>query len=84
MWLRRRYAIEPIFSHAKNYHRMNKNHLLGKEGDRVNAILSAVGCNFRKLILAFYFSLKLIGEKSLFMVRNLLDFYLKFGFFRDD
>ncbi len=72
IWLRRRNAIEPIFAHAKHYHRMNRNHLLGKEGDRVNAILSAVGCNFRKLILAFYFYLKLIGEKTLFIVRNLL------------
>jgi transposase, IS5 family len=74
MWLRRRNAIEPIFSHAKHYHRMDRNHLLGKAGDKINAILSAVGCNFRKLILAFYFSLKLFSEKYLFVINNLLDF----------
>jgi len=73
MWLRRRNAIEPIFSHAKHYHRMDRNHLLGKAGDKINAILSAVGCNFRKLILAFYFLLKLISEKYLFMFRNILN-----------
>jgi len=74
MWLRRRNAIEPIFSHVKHYHRMDRNHLLGKAGDKINTILSAVGCNFRKLILAFYFLLKLISEKYLFVINNLLNF----------
>ena len=74
MWLRRRNALEPIFSHAKHYHRMDRNHLQGTASDKINAILSAVGCNFRKLILAFYFLLKLIGGKCLFVINNLLNF----------
>jgi len=68
MWLRRRNAIEPIFSHAKYYHRMNRNHLLGKAGDKINAILSAVGCNFRKLLLAFSLGRTLFRRLS--KVRN--------------
>ena len=67
MWLRRRNAIEPIFSHAKYYHRMNRNHLLGKAGDKINAILSAVGCNFRKLQLAFSFCLNYLWK---FIIQN--------------
>ena len=53
---------------------MDRNHLLGKAGDKINAILSALGCNFRKLILAFYFLLKLISGKCLFVINNLLNF----------
>ena len=71
MWMKRRNAIEPIFSHAKHYHRMSRNHLLGKEGDKINALLSAVGCNFRKLMLAFFFDLKSFLEKISFFIQNL-------------
>jgi len=41
------------YSHArqmKREHRMDRNRLKGVEGERINAILSAVGMNFRKLI----------------------------------
>ncbi|GAB4422623.1 MAG: hypothetical protein OHK0056_33360 [Bacteriovoracaceae bacterium] len=68
MWMKRRNAIEPIFSHAKYHHRMDRNHLLGKEGDKINAILSAVGCNFRKLILAFFLFLISKSEKMKILI----------------
>ncbi len=74
MWMKRRNAIEPIFSHAKHYHRMDRNHLLGKDGDKINAILSAVGCNFRKLILAFLFYLKSTFESVRLSILNLYYF----------
>jgi transposase, IS5 family len=55
-WLKRRAAIEPIFGHLKTDNRMNRNHLLGKDGDRINAILSGCGYNMRKLLRAFLWS----------------------------
>ncbi len=55
MWMNRRSAIEPIISHLKHDHNMTRNFLKGKEGDRINAILAAAGCNFNKLVRAFLF-----------------------------
>lgn len=51
--LRRRSAIEPVISHLKHDHRMDRNHLLGPDGDRINAILTGCGFNLRKLLRAF-------------------------------
>jgi len=48
-WMRRRAAIEPLIGHAKLDGGDPRNHLLGREGDRMNAILMAVGFNFRKI-----------------------------------
>jgi IS5 family transposase len=47
--LRRRSAIEPVIGHLKHEHKMERNHLLGKDGDRINAILTGCGFNMRKL-----------------------------------
>jgi IS5 family transposase len=49
-WMKRRAAIEPGIGHLKREHRMDRNRLKGKEGDCINAILSAAGMNFSKLI----------------------------------
>jgi hypothetical protein len=48
--MRRRSAIEPVIGHLKNEHRMERNYLADREGDANNAILAAVGYNFRRLI----------------------------------
>ena len=48
--LRRRAAIEPTIGHLKSGNRMNRNYLTGREGDKINAVLSAAGYNFRKLL----------------------------------
>jgi transposase, IS5 family len=48
--MRRRSAIEPVIGHLKNEHRMDRNYLAGRHGDAINAILAAVGYNFRRLI----------------------------------
>jgi IS5 family transposase len=53
-WLKRRSAIEPVIGHTKGDHRMDRNHLLGKEGDRVNAMLAGSAFNLGKLIRAFF------------------------------
>lgn len=47
--LRRRSAIEPVIEHLKDDHGMERNHLLGQEGDRINAMLTGCGFNLRKL-----------------------------------
>lgn len=47
--LRKRSAIEPVIGHLKQDHGMERNHLLGREGDRINALLTGCGFNLRKL-----------------------------------
>jgi IS5 family transposase len=49
-WMKRRAAIEPGIGHLKREHRMDRNRLKDKQGDCFNAILSAVGMNFAKLL----------------------------------
>ncbi len=49
-WLKRRAAIEPGIGHLKQEHRMERNRLKGSPGDMLNAILSAAGKNFKKLL----------------------------------
>ena len=49
-WMKRRAAIEPGIGHLKAEHRLERNRLWGEQGDMVNAILSAAGMNFRKLL----------------------------------
>jgi IS5 family transposase len=53
-WFKRRSAIEPIFGHLKSDNKLDRNHLKGKEGDRINAILAGCGFNMRKLLRAFF------------------------------
>jgi IS5 family transposase len=52
--LRRRSAIEPVIGHMKQDHRMERNYLLGIEGDRINALLVGCGFNLRKLLRVFF------------------------------
>jgi IS5 family transposase len=47
---RRRSAVEPVIGHLKAGHRMGRNHLAHSAGDAINAVLAAVGYNFRLLI----------------------------------
>jgi IS5 family transposase len=47
--LKRRSAIEPVIGHTKHDHGMERNHLLGRVGDRINAMLSGCAWNLRKL-----------------------------------
>lgn len=48
--LRRRAAVEPVIGHVKAEHRMGRNYLIGRHGDATNAVLAAVGYNFRRLL----------------------------------
>jgi transposase, IS5 family len=47
--LKRRAAIEPVIGHTKHDHGMDRNYLLGKVGDRINALLSGAAWNLKKL-----------------------------------
>jgi IS5 family transposase len=58
--LKRRAAIEPVIGHIKNEHRMGRNYLAGTAGDAINAILAAVGYNFRILLNWLRLLLRLI------------------------
>ena len=48
--LRRRAAVEPVIGHMKAEHRMGRNYLAHATGDAINAVLAAVGYNFRRLL----------------------------------
>jgi IS5 family transposase len=50
MQMKPRAAIEPGIGHIKREHRMDRNRLKGIESDCFNAILSAAGMNFAKLL----------------------------------
>lgn len=49
-WMKRRAAIEPVIGHMKNDGRLGRNFLLGKLGDKLNALLSACGHNLRLML----------------------------------
>jgi IS5 family transposase len=42
-----------VIGHLKDHHRMRRNHLNGREGDRINAVLAAAGYNFSLLLRWF-------------------------------
>jgi len=48
--MKRRAAVEPVIGHVKAEHRMDRNYLKGREGDRINAVLAAAGYNFGLLL----------------------------------
>jgi IS5 family transposase len=48
--LRRRSAVEPVIGHLKEEHRMGRNHLAGRTGDAINALMAAVDYNFRRIL----------------------------------
>lgn len=48
--MKRRAAVEPVIGHVKAEHRMGRNYLKGRTGDRTNAILAAAGYNFHLLL----------------------------------
>ena len=48
--LRRRSAIEPVIGHLKAEGHLGRCYLKGRTGDAANAILSAVGYNFRRIL----------------------------------
>ena len=58
--LRRRSAIEAVIGHMKNDGHLGRCYLKGRDGDATNAILTAVGYNFRLLLAWLRILLRLI------------------------
>ena len=58
--LRRRSAIEAVIGHMKNDGHLGRCYLKGRDGDAANAILTAVGHNFRLLLAWLRALLRLI------------------------
>jgi hypothetical protein len=61
-WFKRRSAIEPIFGHLKSDNKLERNHLRGKEDDRINAILAGCGFNKKKAPASFLFAYNLLAQ----------------------
>jgi IS5 family transposase len=62
--MKRRAAVEPVIGHLKAEHRMDRNYLKGREGDRINAVLAAVGFNFHLLVRWFAILLRALCQAS--------------------
>ena len=66
--MKRRAAVEPVIGHLKDDYRMDRNYLAHRHGDLNNAVLAAVGYNFRRLIR--WLSILLRVYPGLFAPRN--------------
>src|SRR6202022_4629891 len=73
--LRRRSAIEPVIGHLKAEGHLGRCYLKGRAGDAANAILSAVGYNFRRILawLRALLRFLLIAIPRLFIIRSALN-----------
>ena len=72
-WYNRRSAIEPTIGHMKNDHRLNRNFLKGKIGDKINVILAACGYNLRciyRRIASIFLPLFRLLQKMLLIGEN--------------
>jgi transposase, IS5 family len=63
--MKRRAAIEPVIGHVKAEHRMDRNYLKGRDGDRANAVLAAAGYNFALLLRWFEALLRVLIDALL-------------------
>src|ERR1700682_1670165 len=73
--LRRRSAIEPVIGHMKAEGHLGRCYLKGRAGDAANAILSAIGYNFRRILawLKIFLALLLAAISLLMPVRSALN-----------
>ena len=67
--LRRRSTVEAVIGHLKSDGHMGRNFLKGREGDHTNAVLTAVGYNFR-LILKW---IRLLCARIILMISALIE-----------
>jgi transposase, IS5 family len=71
--MKRRSSIEPIIKHAKSEGHLGRNYLKGSDGDRFNAMMSAIGFNFRQIlrklrVFWLYFLSDLFGKIQLLAI----------------
>ena len=73
--LRRRSAIEPVIGHMKAEGHLGRCYLKGRDGDAANAVLTAVGYNFRRILawLRALLYLILAALWRTFAVRSMLN-----------
>ena len=64
--MKRRAAVEPVIGHLKAEHRMGRNYLKGRDGDRINAVLAAAGYNFHLLLRWFAELLRVLFHATAF------------------
>ena len=63
--LRRRSAIETVIGHCKTDGHLGRDFLNGRGGDHANAVLTAIGYNFRLILKWFRKLLRLILEAAI-------------------
>jgi IS5 family transposase len=76
--LKRRSAIEPVIGHMKNDGHLGRNYLKGRDGDAANAILSAIGHNFRRILAWLRILLRCL--LTMFRLSFIARFSLKWAF----
>ena len=72
-WYNRRSVVEADIGHTKNDHRLNRNYLKGKAGDKLNVVFSACGYNLRTIyrhIASIFFILLYFASKKVKIIRN--------------
>ena len=83
--MKRRSVIEAVIGHLKNDGHLGRNYLKGKLGDKLNAILSGIGHNFRLLLnwlrdLLFFIFYILFGRDFTLRLLNSFNSSLKAAF----
>ena len=73
-WMKRRAAVEPAIGHLKQEHRMDRCRLKGIQGDQINAILSASGMNFGKLLKAISRLPAFVSQILICLLRDIVQF----------
>ena len=58
--MRLRAAVEPVIGHMKSDGHLDRNYLLGADGDKINAVLCGLGQNIRLLLRWFKSFLRLV------------------------
>ena len=89
--MRKRAGIEPVISHLKSDHRLNRNYLKGFARDQMNVLLAAAAAfNFKKWMRLFLcacylwrLSCMLDGFKAT-LAKPVPPILVRVGFFRDD
>jgi IS5 family transposase len=71
-WLKRRSAIEPVIGHVKSDNGMERNHLKGREGDKINALLSGCGFNMRELLAVFFLPIPIWRKVQMIISQKLI------------
>ncbi len=69
--LKRRSAIEAVIGHQKTEGRLGWNRLRGVLGDKINALMAAIGYNLRLILRALSFLLQILKELVAVITGNL-------------